>query len=132
MTYVSPGVSRRDSPAMVIVIAPARRRPTCSLGWWCSRTTRLGSRSITANVSRSPRTARATAPSQIPYGRRLLRLSNAPIASEPAVDDRGGAQAAAAAHRLQAVAEVAALELVEQVAHQAGAGRAERVPDRDG
>ena len=35
------------------------------------------------------------------------------------------------AHRLEAVSTAGALELVEQRDHEAGAGRAERVPERD-
>ena len=48
------------------------------------------------------------------------------------LDDRRRAKAATAAHRLQAVAGVAALQLVEQRDHQAGAGRAEGVAEGDG
>ena len=47
------------------------------------------------------------------------------------LDDRGVGQAAALAHRLQAVAAAGALELVEQRRHQLRARRAERVAERD-
>src|SRR4051794_39609790 len=49
-----------------------------------------------------------------------------------ALDDRGVGHAAALAHRLQAVTAAGALELVEQRRHEAGAGAAERVAERDG
>src|SRR5262249_7102134 len=68
MTYVSPTASVLRSPAMTIVIVPLSTMPSCSFEWWCSGTARFGSRSTTAKVMRSPRTARATAPSQILYG----------------------------------------------------------------
>ena len=48
-----------------------------------------------------------------------------------ALDDRDVGLAAALAHRLQAVAAAGALELVQQRGHQPGAGRAERVAERD-
>src|SRR5579885_913805 len=57
-------------------------------------------------------------------------LAECPESVEP-LDDRAGAEAAAAAHRLQAVAAAAALQLVQQRGHQPGAGAAERVAQRD-
>src|SRR6201995_813405 len=48
-----------------------------------------------------------------------------------ALDQRAGAEAAAAAHRDQAHLLVGALHLVQQAGHQAGAGRAKGVADRD-
>src|ERR671936_2851125 len=50
---------------------------------------------------------------------------------EPAVDDRRRPDPAPAAHRLQPVAEVAPLELVQEMAHEARPRRAERAPDGD-
>ena len=51
--------------------------------------------------------------------------------SAEALDDRDVGLAAALAHRLQAVAAAGALELVEQRRHEPGAGRADRVAERD-
>src|SRR5579864_295457 len=55
-----------------------------------------------------------------PRGRRLHAL-----------DQRGRAEAAAAAHRDEPEAAAAALELVQRRGQQARAGRPERVADRD-
>src|SRR3954447_19226876 len=48
-----------------------------------------------------------------------------------ALDDRAGAEAAAAAHRHEAYLLVRALELVQEGGDQPRAGGAERVPERD-
>ena len=58
------------------------------------------------------------------------RLRNGDVRLQP-LDDRDVRLAAALAHRLQAVAAVRALELVEQRGHEPGAGGAERMPERD-
>jgi hypothetical protein len=62
-------------------------------------------------------------------GRRQPAAARSP---SDALDDRRGAQAAAAAHRLQAVAAAAPLQLVQQRYHQSRARGAERVAERDG
>ena len=49
-----------------------------------------------------------------------------------ALDDGAGAEAAAAAHRHEAVAAAGALQLVEGLGEQHGAGAAERVAEGDG
>src|SRR5439155_547408 len=49
-----------------------------------------------------------------------------------AVDDGRGPEPPAAAHRLQPVARIATLQLVEQPGHQDRARRAERMADGDG
>src|SRR3982074_2417866 len=92
------------------------------------------STSMIAIVISLPWTARATAPSQILYGFTRSTESKAPIKpilSDLPVDDGGGPDPAAAAHRLQPVAEVAPLQLVQQVVHEPRAGSPERVPDRN-
>src|SRR5947207_13511399 len=91
---------------------------------------------------RSPLTTRAVTPSRSVYGRNsdsgrnvcvLLGRARAGRTSllNEAVDERRGADAAATTHRLQPVAEVAPLELVQQAVHQDRARRAERMPERD-
>ena len=72
----------------------------------------------------------ASAPSRAPVGEATGTRSGR-IRSE-ALDDGAGAEAAAAAHGHQAVAAAGALELVEGLGHQDGAGAAERVAEGDG
>src|SRR5438105_3724734 len=55
---------------MTMVTWPLRTKPSCSLSWWCSGTSRSASRSTKATVSRSPWKARAVAPCQIASGSR--------------------------------------------------------------
>src|SRR5438067_9001221 len=74
--YESPGPSCFAWPAITMVTLPSTTKPSCSFTWWCSGMSRLGSRSIRAMVSRSPCTARATAPVQIWYGRPLEKEPN--------------------------------------------------------
>src|SRR5205807_9054779 len=69
-----------------------------------------------------------------PRSCRALRYRARQTYSEPlalAIDDGGGAGAAAAAHGFQAVAQVAPLQLVEQVIHEPRPGGPPRVPDGD-
>src|SRR5258707_15857680 len=79
---------------------------------------------------RSPLTARGVTPWKIAWG--LSSASGRNVLLNDAVDDRRGAQPPAATHRLQAVAEVAALELVEQAVHQDRARCAQWMAHRDG
>src|SRR5439155_8647804 len=79
---------------------------------------------------RSPLTTRAWTSFQILYG--LSSASGRNVLLNFAVDDGRCPDAATAAHRLQAVAKVAALELVQQAVHQDGARRTERMADGDG
>src|SRR5262245_34919812 len=96
----------------------------------------------TRTVPTMPRTATATAVSQRnlmgpspgrmlcsthPQGRRFAYFQR----SLDALDQRARAEPAAATHRHEADLLVGALELVQQRRDQAGAGRAERVPERD-
>src|SRR5947199_207918 len=91
-------------------------KPSCSFSWWCSGMTRPGSRSTTAIVMRSPLMALAVMPSRRTYG--LSSPSARKVLLNFAIDDRGRSQSPAAAHRLQAVAPVAPLQLVQQARHQ--------------
>src|SRR5436309_14317325 len=104
-------------------------KPSCSFSWWCSGMTRSGSRSTTAIVIRSPLTARAVMPSRSTYG--LSSPSARMVLLNFAIDDRGRSQSPAAAHRLQAVAPVAPLQLVQQARHQARPRGAQRMAHRD-
>src|SRR5260370_28596162 len=79
---------------------------------------------------RSLWTARAVTPGKMAWG--LSPASCRKVLLNDAVDDRRGAQPPAATHRLQPVAEVAALELVEQAVHQDRARCAQRVAHSDG
>src|SRR2546428_1248017 len=54
-----------------------------------------------------------------------------PVLAE-ALDDGGVGHATALAHRLEAVAGAAALQLVQHRGHELGPGRSQRVADRDG
>src|SRR5438034_6729921 len=104
-------------------------KPSCSFSWWCSGMTRPGSRSTTAIVMRSPLMALAVMPSRSTYG--LSSPSARKVLLNFAIDDRGRSQSPAAAHRLQAVAPVAALQLVQQARHQDRPRGAQRMPHRD-
>src|SRR5438067_12929923 len=116
ISYVSPAPSSRFSPPTVKTIEPWRMKPSCSFSWRCSLTLLLGFRSTTARVMRRPLTTRANTPSATWWGR--SPASGRQVSLNFAVDDRRRAQAAAAAHGLQAVTSVAALELDEQAGHQ--------------
>src|SRR6185312_9075947 len=101
---------------MVKTREPWRTKPSCSFSWWCSGTALFGARSTTARVIRSPLTTRAWTSFQILYG--LSSASGRKVLLNFAVDDRRSAEPATAAHRLQAVAQVAPLELEQEAVHQ--------------
>src|SRR5207247_8635876 len=78
---------------------------------------------------RSPLIARAVTPSRSLSPRKPASGWNGLL--NFAVDDGRGAKAAAAAHRLEPVAQIAALELVEETVHEDRARGPKGMADRD-